>query len=123
MQGYWNYNFSLFIFANIGTNKWNMANRKRIRGNGSEFYSVLSLGGLLVTDDISENLTFSCTNKKILEKNTGIKYNRLVYIFTKLKKSCLIENDNIIIRSNTLYKGNQIGGLRNPKLLMRGNSY
>ena len=98
-----------------------MANRKRLRGDGSEFYSVLSLGGLLVTDDISGSLTFSCTNKKVLEKNTGIKYNRLVYIFTKLKKTCLIENDNIIIRSNTLYKGRQIGGLRNPKLLMRGN--
>lgn len=86
-------------------------------------YSVLSLGGKLITDDISDNLTFSCTNKKVLAKNTGIKYDRLVYIFTRLKKTFLIENDNIIIKTNLLYKGNQIGGLKNPKLLIRGNSY
>jgi hypothetical protein len=59
-----------------------MVNKKRARG---EYYSVLSLGGKSITDDLSECLTFSCTNKKILAKNTGIAYNRLVYIFTRLK--------------------------------------
>ena len=101
-----------------------MANTKRII-NGqyrTERYSVLSLGGLGLTDDLGDCLTFSCTNKKVLAMNTEIPYNRLVYIFTRLKKSCLIENDYIIIKSTTLYKGNQIGGLRNRKLLVRGNN-
>ena len=102
-----------------------MGNKKRIinKDNYKEMYSVLSLGGNSVTDDISYSLTFSCTNKKVLARTTEIPYNRLVYIFTKLKKTFLIENDYIIIKSTTLYKGNQIGGLRNPKLLIRGNSY
>lgn len=102
-----------------------MANKRRIltKVNHGERYSVLSLGGKSITDDLSECLTFSCTNKQILSRNTEIGYNRLVYIFTRLKKTYLIENDFIIIKSTTLYKGNQIGGLRNPKLQMRGNSY
>ena len=102
-----------------------MVNKRRIgvKENWGERYSVLSLGGMSVLDNISESLTFSCTNKRILARNTEIPYNRLVYIFTKLKKTCLIENDYIIIKSTTLYKGNQIGGLRNPKLLMRGSNY
>lgn len=102
-----------------------MVNKKRIL-NGeykTERYSVLSLGGKNIADDISYNLTFSCTNKKILAKYTEIPYNRLVYIFTRLKKTFLIENDSVIIKSTTLYKGSQRGGLRNPKLLIRGNSY
>lgn len=84
---------------------------------------VLDLGGKTLADDLSENLTFSCTNKRILSYYTKIKYDRLVYVFTRLKKNVLIENDNFIIKSNVLFKGNQIGGLRNPKLLIRGNNY
>jgi hypothetical protein len=100
-----------------------MVNKRRISGkeNWGERYSVLSLGGKSVSDDIGDSLTFSCTNKKILARNTDIPYDRLVYIFTRLKRTCLIENDYIIIKSTTLYKGNQIGGLRNYKLLNRGN--
>jgi len=115
------FNLSLQIGVKINV----MANTKRIQHgeHGAERYSVLSLGGKSITDDISENLTFACTNKKILAKNTGISYDRLVYIFTRLKKTCLVENDNIIIKSTTLYKGNQRGGLRNPRLLIRRNSY
>ena len=115
----------IYLSLQIDVNMVVMVNKRRII-NGeykTERYSVLSLGGRGITDDISENLTFSCTNKKILAKNTGIKYNRLVYIFTRLKKTFLVENDNIIIKSTTLYKGRQRGGLRNPKLLIRGNSY
>jgi hypothetical protein len=98
--------------------------RRNINGESkSERYSVLSLGGRNITDDISENLTFSCTNKRVLAKNTGIPYNRLVYIFTRLKKTFLVENDNVIIKSTLLFKGRQIGGLRNPKLLIRGNNF
>lgn len=102
-----------------------MVNSRRIinRENYGERYSVLSLGGKSITDDLGDCLTFSCTNKKILAKNTGISYNRLVYVFTRLKKTFLVENDNIIIKSTTLFKGNQIGGLRNNKLLIRGNNY
>ena len=95
----------------------------RIKGQQrTEHYSVLSLGGKEITDDLSGSLTFSCTNKRILSRNTEIPYHRLVYIFTRLKRSFLIENDYIIIKSMTLYKGNQRGGLRNPMLLIRGKN-
>jgi hypothetical protein len=102
-----------------------MVNKSRII-NGehkTERYSVLSLNGMSLSDDLSSNLTFSCTNKKILAEYTEIPYNRLVYIFTRLKKNCLIEHDNIIIKSTILYKGRQKGGLRNPRLLIRGNNF
>ena len=97
--------------------------RTREKRRGGEHYSVLILAGKNIMDDISKNPTFSCTNKKTLSENTGIGYHRLVYIFTKLEKKFLIENDNVIIRSNVLFKGKQIGGLRNLKLSRRGNDY
>jgi len=102
-----------------------MVNRKRVISgeNRTERFSVLSLGGKTLMDDLSDNLTFSCTNKRALAYNTGIPYNRLVYLFTRLKRTFLVENDHIIIRSTILFKGNQKGGLRNPQLLIRGNNY
>lgn len=100
----------------MGRNKGN-----RNRDQGGSYFAVLDLNGKTLADDLSENLVFSCTNKTILSRNTGIPYHRLVKWFTKMDKSVLIDGDNLIIRSKNHYKGNQPGGLRNLQLLRRNN--
>ena len=87
-----------------------------------EIYCVLDLGGKDIKDDIGGNLVFSCTNKRIVERNTGIAYHRMVYVFTKLKRNVLMEKGYLILRSRNHYKGKQLGGIRNKKLFIRGNS-
>ena len=94
-------------------------NKNRDRG-GSHFM-VIDLSGKSIADDLSENLTFSCTNKTVLSRNTGISYYRLVEWFTKRDKSVLVEGDNVIIRSKQHFKGNQPGGLRNLNFVRRNN--
>ena len=91
----------------------------RNRDRGGSHFMVIDLSGKSITDDLSENLTFSCTNKTVLSRNTDIPYHRLVEWFTKKDKSILIEGDNIIIRSKQHYKGNQPGGLRNLQFVRR----
>ena len=91
-------------------------NRNKNRDKGGSHFMVLDLNGKGLGDDLSENLTFSCTNKQVLSRNTGIAYHRLVYWFTDLDKSVMVDGDNLIIRSRSHYKGNQPGGLRNLKL-------
>lgn len=78
---------------------------------------VLDLNGLGLGDDLSENLTFSCTNKRVLSQNTGIEYHRLVYWFSKKDKTVLVEGGNLIIRSRNHYKGNQPGGIKNLQFI------
>ena len=80
---------------------------------------VLDLNGKGLGDDLSEQLTFSCTNKMVLSRNTGIAYHRLVYWFTDLDKSVMVDGNNLVIRSRSHYKGRQPGGLRNLKLIRR----
>jgi hypothetical protein len=94
-------------------------NRGRNRDIGGGHYMVLDLGGKTLVDDLSENLVFSCTNKHVLSKNTGIPYYRLVYWFTKKNKSVMIEGDNLILRSKNHYKGRQPGGLKNLNFIRR----
>ena len=98
-----------------------MANRRRghNRDRGGSHFMVLDLNGKGLGDDLSEQLTFSCTNKMVLSRNTGIAYHRLVYWFTDLDKSVMVDGTNLVIKSRSHYKGRQPGGLRNLKLIRR----
>lgn len=91
------------------------------RDKGGSRFMVLDLNGKGLEDDLSENMVFSCTNKRVLSKNTGIGYHRLVYWFTKLNKNVMKEKGNLILRSKLHFKGNQPGGIRNKRL--RNNDY
>ena len=98
---------------------------KRIRGynrdRGGSHFMVLDLNGKGLADDLSEQLTFSCTNKTVLSRNTGIAYHRLVYWFTDLDKSVMVNGNDLIIRSKSHYKGRQPGGFK--KTTIRARDY
>ena len=83
-----------------------------MRSKNKEIYSILVFGDKTLADDMSDCLTVSCTNMISLEKITGIKRDRLVYVFTKLKRNVLVEAGNLIIKSSQLYIGDQKGGLK-----------
>jgi len=72
-------------------------------------YMVLSLGGMKRDDDLSDCLVMACANLVLVEEMTGIKRDRLTYIFSRLKKSYLYEGDFIILKSNMFYKGRHGG--------------
>jgi len=95
---------------------------KKKRDTGAD-YTIIALGGKMIGDDLEECFKTRCTNKVMLEEITGISYNRLVYLFAKKHLSYLVENDHIIIRTTTVYKGRQPGGVRNKRLFVRGNNY
>jgi hypothetical protein len=92
-----------------------------MKSKNMEIFTVLVLGEVskydLLTADLSNNLTVSCTNKRSLEKITDISYDRLMYVFTRLQKSVLLEKGNLIIRSTQLYKGEQLGRKEGNKLI------
>ena len=94
-------------------------NRNGNRDKGGSHFMVLDLNGLGLADDLSENMVFSCTNKRVLARNTGVAYHRLVYWFTKMNKSAMVDGDNLILRSKQHYKGNQPGGLKNLNFARR----
>ena len=98
-------------------------NRGHNRDRGGSHFMVLDLDGKTLSDDLSEQLTFSCTNKQVLSRNTGVPYHRLVYWFSKLDKTVMIDGTNLIIRSRSHTKGKQPGGVRNLKFVRRGNDY
>jgi hypothetical protein len=79
-------------------------------------YMVVSLGGLEIGEALKDALISSCTNKTVLSEMTGISRDRLAYVFVRKGKNILIEDDFLILRSNTLYKGRQKGGLRNRNM-------
>ena len=85
-------------------------------------YTVIDLGDKLPGDDLEECMKMRCTNKLMLERMTGIPYNRLVYLFAKKRRSYLVEAGYIIIRTTVVYKGRQPGGIRNKNLFVRGNN-
>lgn len=90
---------------------------------GKEMYMVVDLNGKSVGDDLSECLKITCSNKKALSIATGIRYYRLVYVFKRQERSYLVENDKLILKSDTYYKGSQPGGLRDQKLDIRKDGY
>lgn len=96
-------------------------NRGMNRDRGGSRFMVLDLNGKGLGDDLGDNLVFSCTNKRVLSRNTGISYHRLVYWFTKRDKSVMVDGDNLILRSKLHYKGCQPGGLRNLRFVRRVN--
>ena len=98
-------------------------NRNKNRDKGGSHFMVLDLNGKGLGDDLSENLTFFCTNKQVLSRNTGIAYHRLVYWFSRLDKTVMLNGNDLILRSRSHEKGNQPGGLRNLKFVRRGNDY
>lgn len=75
-------------------------------------YTVVILGDKTLTDDLNDCLIVSCTNKNILSGISGISYDRLIYIFTKLHKNVLHENGVLIIKSSLTYIGNHPGGIK-----------
>jgi hypothetical protein len=95
-------------------------NRGYNRDRGGSHFMVLDLNGKNLMEDVSDNLTFSCTNKKVLARNTGVAYHKLVYWFSRLNKTVMIDGDNLIIRSRSHYKGKQPGGIRNLSFVKRG---
>ena len=82
---------------------------------------VVDLNGKSVGDDLSECLKITCSNKKAVSIASGIRYNRVVYAFMKQKKSYLIENGRLILKSDVYYKGSQPGGFRQPERRGDGN--
>ena len=93
------------------------------KDRGREMYMVVDLNGKSVSDDLSECLKITCSNKKALSIATGIRYYRLVYVFKRQKRSYLVENDRLILKSEIYYKGSQPGGLQNKKMVTRGNDF
>jgi len=97
-------------------------NNKKTRDTGAD-YTIIELGGRKPGDDLNECFKTRCTNKSMLEEITGISYNRIVYLFAKKHISYLVENGHMIIRTTTVYKGKQPGGIRNKGIHVRGNDY
>jgi hypothetical protein len=82
-----------------------------------ETYTVVFLSKEGITGDLEDCLKVTCRDKGLLEELTGISLNHLIYIFTKQKKTVLIEKDVLIIKSTMYYPSRQ-GGLReNSKLI------
>ncbi|MDD5356048.1 MAG: hypothetical protein PHY56_05900 [Candidatus Omnitrophica bacterium] len=84
-------------------------------------YTVVDLGEKKLGDDLEDCMKVRCTNKLMLEQITGIPYHRLVYLFTKKRKTYVVERGSMIIRTSLVYKGKQPGGIRNKGLYGRGN--
>ncbi len=82
------------------------------KSKNRELYTVIFLAGMKIGDDLSDCIKFVCTNKRTLSILTSIPYDRLVYLFTRLKKSIIIEEGNYIIKTTLFYKGDQVGGLK-----------
>ena len=80
---------------------------------------VVDLGGKLPGEDLDGCLKITCSNKSALSKATGIRYYRLVYVFKRQKRSYLVENGRMILKSDIYYKGSQPGGMR--RQMIRGN--
>jgi hypothetical protein len=85
---------------------------KMKRERGKIMYMVIDLNGKSVGDDLNDCLKITCSNKKAVSVASGIRYNRVVYAFMKQKKSYLVENDKLILKSDVYYKGSQPGGFR-----------
>ena len=86
---------------------------------GKEMYMVVDLGDKSQGDDLGGCIKITCSNKMALSTATGIRYNRLVYVFKKQGRSYLVENGKMILKSEVYYKGSQPGGFK--KKNVRGN--
>jgi len=75
-------------------------------------YVLVCMGPEGLGGDMGEYLITSCTNLYVLSKLSGIKYDRLAYLFSRLKKVVVIEGDNMIIKVKSIYVGRQEGGKR-----------
>lgn len=93
------------------------------RDSGKEMYMVVDLNGKSIGDDLEDCLKITCSNKRALSSASGIRYYRLVYVFKRQKRSYLVENGHLILKSETYYKGSQPGGLLNKNIMIRGNDY
>ena len=109
------FNFSFVIYVQL------LAIMGKIKRDTGFDYTVIDLGGKSPGDDLEDCMKVRCTNKKSLEEVTGIKYDRLVYLFAKCHKSYVVENSQMIIKTTTVWKGSQPGGIRNKGLYQRGN--
>ncbi|HUX56454.1 MAG TPA: hypothetical protein VMV77_05740 [Bacteroidales bacterium] len=91
------------------------------RDHGKEMYMVVDLDGRSVGDDLEGCLMITCSNKSALSKVSKIGYYRLVYVFKRQKRSYLVENGRLILKSEAYCKGSQPGGFREPKQMARNN--
>lgn len=102
---------------------------KRGRDTGGD-YTVVDLSGVDMEESLvrlegklDNSLRTRCTNKMALHRITGIGYHRLVYLFVKRGRKVVFEKGYMIIRTDIVYKGSQPGGVRNNRILLRGNEY
>lgn len=78
------------------------------------FYTVVVTRDVQRWDDFEDSLKFICTDRRTLANYTGISYDRLTYIFTRVGKTYLHENDNMIFKTTSYYKSAK-GGFRARK--------
>ena len=81
-----------------------------MKNEDKTIYTAIILDSGTRIDELEGCMFFTCTNKIVLSRLTGIKFDRLVYIFTKLKRKTLYEDNILILRSEVMYKGKQQGG-------------
>lgn len=74
-------------------------------------YTVVVTTGCKTLGDLEDKLKFVCTDKKTLSDYTGISYDRLTYVFTRLGRTFLWEKDNMVIKTTSIYKSRK-GGFR-----------
>ena len=67
-------------------------------------------------EDADKRKPISCSNKRILSERTGMGYDNLVRIFTRLKRVYWEDSEHFIIK---IFEGDIIRG--NQKLSRRGN--
>lgn len=75
-------------------------------------FTVISMGGKCIDQDLGDCLVCTCTNMTVLSEMTGISRNRLAYYFGEKKKNVMKEFDFIITKSEVMYKGRQRGGVK-----------
>lgn len=87
-------------------------------------YTVVILGDQEAGGNLNECIIIRCTNKKAVAECTGLKYNRIDYLFREKGLKYVNEGGNLILRTNIVYKGRQPGGKRNKGFMRRtDNSY
>lgn len=77
-------------------------------------YTVVVTTGMKSWDDMEDKLKFVCTDRRTLASYTGISYDRLTYVFTRLGRTFLWEKDNMVFKTTSFYKSSK-GGYRARK--------
>jgi len=81
------------------------------RGKNKTTYTVVSLGGKKLGEDLGDCLVMTCSNLVLVEAMTGIKRDRLTYVFSRKKRNYMSGNDCLVFKSYTYYSGEHKGGV------------